>query len=139
MKKLICILVLLFALQVSAQDQSNWLTDNSIALKQSDTQKKPVLVFVTDNQKSEALETLQETFFASEGYKTLASKVILLKLDISDTQSTNARLGIHYTKQKTAPGLSLIDKNGKAIIEPLVDFSSKENVRSFITLLNDKL
>jgi hypothetical protein len=138
MKKLIFILALAFTLQVSAQDQSNWITDNKVALKQSETQNKPVLVFVTNNQKSEASENLKDRLFNSNAFNKLASKSVLLKLDVSDQQSYNVRLGIHYTKQTGAPGIALIDKNGKTMFDPLVDFSS-ENVLKFMTLWNDKL
>ncbi|MEH6537260.1 MAG: hypothetical protein V7719_12760 [Psychroserpens sp.] len=137
MKKIIFILLFAFTIQLSAQEQ-NWLSDNKVALKQSETQNKPVLVFVTDNQKAEAYKTLKDLLFNSDSYNGWASKMILLKLDISDKQSPNVRLGIHYTKQTSAPGLSLIDKNGKTIIDPLVDITA-QNIETFIALVNSKL
>nr|WP_321234076.1 hypothetical protein [uncultured Psychroserpens sp.] len=139
MKKLIVIFVFAFTLQLSAQDQSKWLTDNTIALKQSDNQNKPILVFVTDNQKSEAYQSLKNNFFNSDAFKNYASKSILLKLDVSDKNSSNARLGIHYTKQTNALGIALIDKNGRTISDPLVADFSMENVTKFMTLWNANL
>ena len=68
-----------------------------------------------DNIAREASKVLKDSFFETEAFKTLASKVILLKLDVSDKQSTNARLGIHYTKQTTAPGVSLIDNASASV------------------------
>ncbi|MCD2259563.1 thioredoxin family protein [Psychroserpens luteolus] len=139
MKKILFILLVAFTIQVSAQDQSNWITNNEVALKQAETQNKPILVFVTNNQKTEASEKLKANFFNADTFKKFASKSILLKLDISDKNSTNARLGIHYTKQNGAPGVALIDSNGKTIKEPLVvDFSVKK-VKKFLTLWNDTL
>lgn len=138
MKKLIVVLVLFVGLQMSAQDQTNWLTDNEIALKQSETQNKPVLAFVTNHQKSEASALLKEAFFNSNGFDKIASKVVLLKIDISNQQTNSARLGIHYTKQTSAPGLALVDKNGKTIGEPLTLIDS-ENITAFLSFLNEKL
>lgn len=138
MKKLIFILAVVCSLQLSAQDQSNWLTDNTTALSQSKAQNKPVLVFVTNNQTSEASENLKQNFFNSKEFNELATKSVLLKLDISDKNSANARLGIHYTKQNGAPGIAIIDYNGRALFKPLVDVSS-ESVKEFMTLWNDNL
>lgn len=139
MKKIVFILILAMTLQVSGQEQSQWLTDNSTALKLSETQKKPILVYVTDNQKTESSEVLKDRFLNAEILEKFSSKFILLKLDVSDKQSYNVRLGIHYTKQKMTPGLSLINTYGNTIIEPLVDFYSEEKMLTFMTLLNDKL
>ncbi|WP_460218575.1 hypothetical protein [Psychroserpens sp. MEBiC05023] len=137
MKRFLLILALIFALQVSAQEQSNWITDNTTALNLSKTQNKPILVFVTNNEKSEAYENLNTDFFKSDTFKKFASKCILLKLDVSDKNSTNARLGIHYTKHNNAPGISLINQKGKPMFDPLVvDFSS-ENIEKFLALWND--
>ncbi|MEM5565202.1 hypothetical protein WNY78_08800 [Psychroserpens sp. AS72] len=139
MKKIVFILVLAITLQVSAQEQSQWLTDNSTALKLSETQNKPILVYVTNTPKADVSAELKTLVNNSNLLDKITSNLILLKLDISDKTSTNVRFGIHYTKQRSAPGLSLIDKYGKTIIEPLVDFSSREKVLTFMTLLNDKL
>ena len=140
MKHLIVILVLSFTLHVSAQDQNNWLTDYNKAIQLSKTHNKPILAFVTDRKKSEALSTLNKYFFNTDTFKTkFAPKVILLKLDILDTKTPNVtRLGIHFTKQTTAPGLALIDKNSRTIFKPLVDMTP-ENISIFMTMLNDKL
>ena len=137
MKKLICILVLLVGFQMSAQDEFNWLTDYKVALKQSDTQNKPILAFVINNQNTENLEVLKKEFFGSEGYKKLAPKVILLKLDVSNTTSYNFRMGIHYTKQKSTTGLALVDKYNATMGKPLVDFTP-ENIEAFISFINSK-
>ncbi|OUR97722.1 hypothetical protein A9Q86_16040 [Flavobacteriales bacterium 33_180_T64] len=138
MKKIIFILLLAFTFQISAQEQSNWITDNKVALELSKTQNKPILAFVTNNQKTEGLSVLNKEFFASKVYRSIEQKVILLKLDISNVQSYNVRLGIHYTKQTSAPGLALIDKYGNTILEPLVDMTP-ENITAFLTLLNANL
>lgn len=138
MKKLLFILALAFTLQASAQGQANWITDYKDALQQSLVQNKPVLAFVTDNQKTEASERLNDLFFSTDVFEKLKSKVILLKLDISDKNSNNARLGIHYTKQVTVPGLALVDKYGNTIVEPLTEITD-ENFKLFFTSLHDKL
>lgn len=139
MKNILFTLALAFTLQLSAQDNLNWTTDNSIAQKQSETQNKPILVFVINNSKTDVSAELKGLTNNTDLLNKIASNTILLQLDISDNRSSNARFGIHYTKQTSAPGLSLIDKNGKTIIEPLVDFTSEEKVLTFMTLLNDKL
>ncbi|MDG5491214.1 thioredoxin family protein [Psychroserpens sp. SPM9] len=139
MKKVLFVLLLAFTLQLTAQESSTWLTDYKVALKQSETQNKPILAFVTNNQSSEALKTLNEQVFETESFKnTLAPKVILLKLDISDKHSYNVRLGIHYTKQTTAPGLALVDKFNDTIGQPLVVITP-ENIKTFLTSVHEKL
>ena len=138
MKKLICILVVLVAFQTNAQDDSNWLTDYKVALQQSETQNKPILAFVINNQNTENIEVLKKEFFGSEGYKKLAPKVVLLKLDISDPKSYNFRMGIHYIKQKSTTGLALVDKYNATMGNPLVDFTP-ENIEAFISFINSKL
>ncbi|WP_299336386.1 hypothetical protein [uncultured Psychroserpens sp.] len=137
MKKLVFIFVLAFTLQISAQSQVNWITDNTTAIQQASDQNKPILVYVTDNQKTQASERLS-TFFSNGSFEKFNSKVVWLKLDISDKQSYNVRLGIHYTKQTTAPGLSLIDNNGNTVLTPLTNMTD-ENIMAFLTLMNDKL
>ncbi|WP_298903047.1 thioredoxin family protein [uncultured Psychroserpens sp.] len=139
MKKILFILLFAFTVQVFAQDQSNWITDNTVALKQAETQNKPILVFVTNNQKTEASEELKTNFFNADTFKKFAAKSILLKLDVSDKNSTNARLGIHYTKQYGAPGVALINSKGKAIIDPLASNFSTEKVMKFLALWNETL
>ena len=139
MKKLLLLLMLVVTFQMSAQDQSTWLTDNATALKLSEKQNKPILVFVTNNQKTEASEALKESFFNINTFEKLSAKSILLKLDVSDKNSTNARLGIHYTKRNGAPGIALIDSHGKTIANSLSADASKEDIRKFIAIWNESL
>jgi len=140
MKKILFIFALAFALQLSAQDKTNWLTDNSAALKQAEVQNKPILVFVTDNPNVDASAELRDLCSNNSSLLTkITSNAILLTLDVSDEKSYNTRLAMHYTKQYNVSGLSLVDRNGNTIIEPLIDFDSREKVLVFMTLLNDKL
>ena len=137
MNKLIFILLFAVTFQVSAQDQTTWITDYKEALKMSEAQNKPILAFVVNNEGSEAMTLLKDLFFLSDDYKNISSKVIPLKVDISDQQSYNVRLGIHYTKQRTAPGLALVDKNSSIIGKPLVIMNSK-NIAAFLSFINSK-
>lgn len=138
MKTIFYSIILVFTLQISAQEQLNWVTSNELALQESATQNKPVFVFVTDQQNSEALKTINEHIFKSAQFSELKSKMILLKIDISDAQSSKVRLGVHYTKQFTAPGLSLINKYGNNTVEPLV-IITPENCAAFLELINENL
>jgi len=138
MKKILFILVFAFTLQLSAQDQLDWSTDYKVALKQAESQNKPILAFVTDHQETKALKLLNEKLFSAESFKSITSKMILLKLDVSDKQSYNSRMGIHYTKQESAPGLALVNKHNASVVKPLVDITP-ENIKAFLTLVNDKL
>ncbi|MFT5847732.1 MAG: hypothetical protein ACJARX_001237 [Psychroserpens sp.] len=138
MKKLLFILTLAFTLQLSAQDNFNWLTDYKVALEQSKAQDKVILAYVTDNHKTEASAVLKTTFFSSEDFKTMSSKVILLNLDISDKNSYNARLGIHYMNNPSVIGLALINEYNDKIGDPLTDITA-DNIASFIIFLNSKL
>nr|WP_321222530.1 hypothetical protein [uncultured Psychroserpens sp.] len=139
MKNLLFILALAFTLQLSAQDNLNWISDNGIAQKHSENQNKPILVFVTNNPKIDVSALLKNLVNNDKLLTKISTNAILLMLDVSDTKSSNARFGIHYTKQTGAPGLSLIDNHGKTLINPLVDFNSEEKVLTFLTLLNDKI
>lgn len=138
MKKLLFILILVFTLQLSAQDQVNWLTDYKVALEQSKVQDKVILAYVTDHQKTEASEVLNTLFFSSDDFKMMSSKVIFLKLDISDKNSYNRRLGIHYMNNPSVIGLALINKYNNKIGEPLTIINT-DNIASFILFLNSKL
>jgi hypothetical protein len=138
MKKLLFILILVFTLQLSAQDQVNWLTDYKVALEQSKVQDKVILAYVTDNQKTEDSEVLNTLFFSSDDFKMMSSKVIFLKLDISDKSSYNMRLGIHYMNNPSVIGLALINKYNNKIGEPLTIINT-DNIASFILFLNSKL
>ena len=138
MKKILFIFALAFTMQLSAQDNTNWITDYKVALEQSKTQDKPILAFVTDNQKTEASELLNTAFLSSEAFMDIAPKVVLLKLDISDEQSYNIRLGIHYLNKPSTIGLALVNKFNDKIGEPLTDISN-ENIKVFILFINSKL
>ena len=138
MKKILFILIFAISGQIFAQEQSQWISDYKVALQQSESQNKPILVFVTDNQKTESLELLKKEFFATEDFKAIEAKVILLKLDISNKESYNVRLGIHYLDERNASGLALINSYNDNIGEPLTKINS-ENIKSFISFLNSKL
>jgi hypothetical protein len=68
----------------------------------------------------------------------MSSKVIFLKLDISDKSSYNMRLGIHYMNNPSVIGLALINKYNNKIGEPLTIINT-DNIASFILFLNSKL
>ncbi|WP_040280942.1 thioredoxin family protein [Psychroserpens damuponensis] len=138
MKKIVFILALAFSLQISAQDKVNWITDYKAALQQSKNQNKPILAFVTNTQKTEATQLLKTEFFASEAFKTMSQKVILLKLDISDKQSYNVRLGIHYLNKQAPLGLALVNKYSDKIGDPLTEIST-DNITNFISFVNSKI
>lgn len=138
MKKFVIILILICAIQMSAQELQNVVTDYKVALQQLETQDKLILVFVTDGQHKKAVEDLDKDFFGTEAYKNIASKLIVLKLDVSDKSSSNSRLASHYIKQKSGFGLALVDKSNNTIGKPLVDITSK-NIQDFISFLNSKL
>jgi hypothetical protein len=138
MKKILFIFALAFTMQLSAQDKTNWITDYKVALEQSKTQDKPIFAFVTDNQKTESSELLNTAFLSSEAFKDIASKVVLLKLDISNEQSYNIRLGIHYLNKSSTIGLALVNKFNDKIGEPLTDINN-ENIKAFISFVNSKL
>ncbi len=138
MKNLVYVVLLVFTLNVAAQEQYNWNTDYKSALELSKSQDKPILAFVTDLQPSEAIQILKTNFFASESFQNMASQLILLKLDVSDKLSYNARMGIHYTNQRMTPGLALVGADNDAIGDPLVTFSS-ESISDFLEFINSKL
>ncbi|MBO6607473.1 hypothetical protein [Psychroserpens sp.] len=138
MKKLVYFVLFVFTLNVAAQEQYTWNTDYKSALQLSKSQDKPILAFVVNQQQSEATELLKAEFFASASFKAMASKLVLLKLDVSDQQSYNARMGIHYTNQRTAPGLALVGADNDAIGNPLVSFTS-ESISDFLGFINSKL
>ena len=138
MKNLVYVILLVFTLNVAAQEQYNWNTDYKTALELSKSQDKPILAFVTDLQPSEAIQILNTNFFSSESFQNMASQLILLKLDVSDKLSYNARMGIHYTNQRMTPGLALVGADNDAIGDPLVTVTS-ESISDFLEFINSKL
>lgn len=130
--------LVVFTINATAQDQYNWNTDYKAALELSKSQDKPILAFVVDQQESEALQLLKKKFFNSESFQAISSQLVLLQLDVSDQQSYNARMGIHYTNQRKAPGLALVGSDNDAIGDPLVNFSS-DSISEFLVFINSKL
>lgn len=138
MKKLIILLMFTVSITVSAQDQYDWITDYKAALELSKSQDKIILAYVVDQQKSEATQLLKQDFFESQSFQAMASQLVLLQLDVSDQQSYNARMGIHYTNQRTAPGLALVGQDNDAIGQPLVIINSN-TITEFLSYINSKL
>jgi len=137
MKKLAIIILLIVSVNLSAQTNTQkWLTDYKEAIKVSETQNNPILVFVTDNATGESYDILQDQVFDSENFKRYASSFVLLKLDIS-ADSYHKRLASHYTKSNAVPALALIDEKGNTIDKALTEINSK-NVSDFMTFLKTK-
>ncbi|MBR9915527.1 MAG: hypothetical protein GYB32_11990 [Algicola sp.] len=138
MKKLVFIVVLAVATQLNAQDQLPWLTNHDTALKLAKAEQKPLLVYVTNGVKTPASALLNDQIFNTDTFKKLQSKVILLQLEVPSMEHANYRLGIHYTKKTTTPGLGLVDADGDTIGEPLADITP-ESAKSFLLFLKSKL
>jgi len=138
MKKALVILVTLFTLQLSAQDNIHWETDYKVALSQAKAQNKFILVYVFDDSAIKDNTNLERLFFSSDDVKTLLPKVILLKLDVSDALSYNARLGKHYLNKRSTSGVVLVNQNNNTVGLPLIDFNTSARA-TFMSLLNSKL
>jgi hypothetical protein len=138
MKKALVILVILLTLQLSAQDKIHWETDYKVALSQAKAQNKFILVYVFDNSAIKDNANLERLFFSSDDFKNLLPKVILLKLDVSDALSYNARLGTHYLNKKSISGAVLVNQYNDKVGVPLTDFNATSSV-NFISFLNSKL
>ncbi len=138
MKNLVCMFLMVFALSVSAQsDKQDWLTDYKAAITAAKTQDKPLLVFAVDGSDSEALRLLEQEFFQWEGLKSMADKVIFLKLDINSDLYAK-RMAIHLTKSKTTPALALASNDQSVIGTPLNKITP-QNIKTFIEFLNETL
>ncbi|WP_299229012.1 thioredoxin family protein [uncultured Psychroserpens sp.] len=139
MKKLILLVLLVFSIHVSAQiENNNWLTDSKVALDASNNQNKPILVFVTNNDSGTTYDLLNSELFNAKEFKNLSSKIVLLKLDVSNTDQYNKRLAAHYIKHKQVPALALLDSNGNTIGNALINVNS-ESIATFMSFISTKL
>lgn len=138
MKKILVILIFLLALQLSAQDNIHWETNYKVALNQAKSQNKLVLVYVFDNNMRKSNANLERLLFSSDDFKALLPKFILLKLEVSNALSYNARLGTHYLNKSSTSGVVLVNQNNNTVGLPLSDFSTS-SMATFMSLLNSKL
>ncbi len=137
MKKLIVIILLAFCANLSAQTKNtDWFSDYKEAINSSETLSLPMLVFITDNSEDESYKLLQEEVFNSEDFKTIASNVVLLKLNTSENPY-HKRLAKHYSKRDDVPALALIDESGNTIGKALTEISAK-SISDFLKFLNTK-
>lgn len=138
MKKTLLVLLLFCTIQLFGQDYKSVLTDHKVALQQAKTEDKPMLVVVTNNKVSEDSKRWQNELFASELLKQMSSKIIVLKLDVSDEQSVSYRMGTHYIKNKSGFGFALVDSDNNTIGNPLIDLNSK-SIEDFLVFIKSKL
>ncbi|MFK7782882.1 thioredoxin family protein [Psychroserpens sp.] len=137
MKHIFIIILFTITANLSAQiNNQDWLTDYKEALKTSNTEKNPVLVFVTDNSSNEIISLLESQFFNSEDFKKISSSFVLLKLNVS-SNPYHKRLASHYSKSDVVPALVLIDKNGNTIDKALTQINSS-TVSEFLSFLKTK-
>lgn len=137
MKKLIVIILFAFCANLTAQTKNtDWFSDYKDAIKSSESLSLPMLVFIIDNSEDKSYKLLQEEVFNSEDFKTIASNVVLLRLDTS-ANPYHKRLAKHYSKRDVVPALALVDESGNTIGKALTDINAK-TISDFLKFLNSK-
>lgn len=133
-------LILITFLSINAYSQVNefkWEDNFTIARTVSKSQDKPILVYFTDNSKSEASMILDSEFFQSERFKALSNKVVLLLVDTSNGDVSNERLNIHYNKSNIFPALVLLDANGSVFGDVLKTITTA-TINNYFSFLDSK-
>ncbi|MEY8847640.1 thioredoxin family protein [Psychroserpens sp. XS_ASV72] len=138
MKKIALVILLLFSLQITAQNKGDWFTDYEVATAKATSQNQNMLVFATGDMSSETEALLNEELFNSETFKRVALKVVLLQLSFNDTDAYTKRIATHYTGVKVAPAVSLVDANGNRLGVSLTAIT-KEHIQTFLSQLEAKL
>ena len=139
MKHLILITLMALCLNLNAQTTSQkWLSDAKIALQAAENLQKPILIFVTDSNQNAVNKLMDSEIFDSENFKNITSKIILLKLEVSDDNASKKRLAAHYTKQKSVPALALLNAQGETVGHTITQFTS-ETISEFLDVLKNQL
>jgi len=126
MKKIICIVFLsiITAVSIDAQQKSydlNWQSDFEQAKTMAKNQNKLILIYFTSSDASTASKKLNEDFFYTEKFKTIAdTNLILVRVNaprrsnlISEFQKNNNQKLSGKYNQKIIPTVILTDANGK--------------------------
>jgi len=136
MKKYIIIIGCLFSLNAIAQSTpSSKLLSFNEAKNISKTQNKPIVLYYTDSKDCETCDKTNATFFASEAYKTIANKVVLVVIDEENKTVPEWRLISHYNKTQTFPSLVTVDYNGRQLGNHITKFDNA-TIKEYITFLN---
>ncbi|HFS66907.1 MAG TPA: DUF255 domain-containing protein [Flavobacteriia bacterium] len=124
------ILALFFALNsLNAQesDHLNWISDFNQAKAIAQKENKPILIFFTGSDWCGLCKLLEKDFFASEKFKNIAVKNLVLykanfprRTDLISLKQKeiNQELDKKYSKsrrQRVFPTIIITDKNGKEL------------------------
>ncbi|WP_299438998.1 thioredoxin family protein [uncultured Aquimarina sp.] len=124
MKKIVLFLSLIVTTVVFSQKRElYWLTDFETAKEISKEAEKPILMYFTGSDWCAPCIMLQEDFFATERFKKLSQRLILLKVDIprrmdiiSEEQlKANKKLLSKYNKKGGFPNIIALNHKGKVL------------------------
>ncbi|GAA3508437.1 hypothetical protein GCM10022393_19590 [Aquimarina addita] len=111
-------------MQVFAQeDHLLWIDDFEEALKISEENDKPILMYFTGSDWCAPCKMLQEDFFGTEKFKEKTEELVLVKVDIprrtdiiSENQlKENKKLLAKYNKQKGFPQIIALNHKGEVL------------------------
>ncbi len=131
MKKIILIISILvisnFSLQAQEIEELNWINNFEKAKEIASKENKPILIFFTGSDWCSLCKMLDKDFFASEKFKNIAKKnLVLYKADFPrrtdivtlEQKKVNKILDKKYSKtrgKRVFPTIVMVDANGKEI------------------------
>jgi len=130
MKNLFLLLFLCVSMQGFSQEEEeysnlNWLTDFEQAKKESESSKKPILMYFTGSDWCGPCKLLKKDFFSTEAFKNKAENFVLLMVDMPrrldvitpDQKKKNKVLVKKYNQKGGYPNLVALNDNLNVIGE----------------------
>jgi len=123
MKNLFLLLFLCVSMQGFSQEEEysnlNWLTDFEQAKKESESSKKPILMYFTGSDWCGPCKMLKKDFFNTEAFETKAENFVLLMVDMPrrldiitpDQKKKNKVLVKKYNQKGGYPNLVALNDN----------------------------
>ena len=122
---LICLFITSFCAAQEDMDNLNWLLDIDEAIRTSEAEQKPILVYFTGSDWCAPCKMLKKDFFSTSDFEKRAEKMILLYVDIprrvdiisKEQKEKNMKLVRKYNKQGGYPNLVALNSKGHIIGE----------------------
>ncbi|OUR90877.1 hypothetical protein A9Q87_13120 [Flavobacteriales bacterium 34_180_T64] len=146
MKKILLLVICVFSLNMFGQDTTNnWSNDYKTVLETAKSQNKAIVFYFIDADNSEKDRLIQSELFGSQEFKSLASKVVLLKVysletsGLSEAQRAySKRLIGHYNPQNKFPASVTVDAN-EMVIATLNEDINTAGITTYLTVLKSGL
>ncbi|MEP0264383.1 thioredoxin family protein [Dokdonia sp.] len=142
MKRLICILFLVFATVCQAQE-ATWFTDFDKAKKTAKKTNKPILMYFTGSDWCGPCKLLKKDFWLNPEFIKQSDDFVLLEVDVPfredvldpDHFKRNKELQKKYNKEGAFPTLLALDGNGK-VRESISAYSMLRDTSGYFAFLD---